>query len=138
MLLDHTAFKKNAVIKFKEMIPSSFNSMLCVNTEESSYLNFTPLSLLTYLIDNAAALLCKNTIAFLNKKVVNQRRLAPWQNRSLKQTSQKLDRRWCSTNLEESHLAWKDNNIIFKKVLPKVLMTLQRLYALYSKLVSQN
>jgi len=58
----------------------------------------------------------------LKRKVISQKRLAPWYNPqllALKQTARKPERQWCSSNLEESQLVWKDSLITYKKALCK-------------------
>ena len=66
--------------------------------------------------------LCSNldTVAPLKKKVIKQRRLAPWydsQIRALKQTSRKLERECNSRNFEDFHLAWKESLKMYEKAL---------------------
>ena len=63
-----------------------------------------------------------DSVATLKKKVISQKRLATWYNsqmRALKQTERKLERQWCSSNLEEPQLVWKDNLIKYEKALCK-------------------
>jgi len=109
----------NTVSKFKERIPSVLSPLPCINTVGNSSLNFTSTQV-GDLVDSTVASLraTLDTVAPLRKKVVSQRRLAPWYNsetRALKQNSRKLERRWRSTNLEESLKAWKDSLLASKK-----------------------
>uniref|UniRef100_A0A3Q3JNC3 Reverse transcriptase domain-containing protein n=1 Tax=Monopterus albus TaxID=43700 RepID=A0A3Q3JNC3_MONAL len=126
----------NAVTKFKEIIPSLSTSVPFANTVEGGHLNFTPTQI-DNLVDSTAAFLCNtlDTIAPLKKKVVKQRRLAPWyssQLRSLKQASRKLERRWRSTKSEEFFIVWKDSLITYKKALHSART------AFYSSLIEEN
>ena len=76
-----------------------------------------------------------DNVAPLKRKVISQKRLAPWYNsqlRALKQTARKLERQWCSSNLEESQLIWKDSIQKHKKALRKART------AYYSSLIEQN
>ncbi|RCU38665.1 hypothetical protein DVA76_17745, partial [Acinetobacter baumannii] len=80
-----------AVAKFKEVIPSAFNSMPCLNITEDSYATFSP-SQIDHLVDSAAGSLrtTLDCIAPIKKKIIKQKRLAPWYNsltRKLKETS---------------------------------------------------
>ncbi len=62
-----------------------------------------------------------DSIASRKKKTVKQRKSAPWYNPqtlSLKQTTHKLERNWCSTRSEESRLAWQDSLKSYRKALP--------------------
>uniref|UniRef100_A0A8D3B260 Reverse transcriptase domain-containing protein n=1 Tax=Scophthalmus maximus TaxID=52904 RepID=A0A8D3B260_SCOMX len=73
-------------------------------------------------VDSAAASLRStlDTVAPLKKKTVKQRRIAPWfnaQTRALKQMSRRLERKWRSNSLDDSHLDWKNCLITYKKAL---------------------
>ena len=145
LLQDYTPLDKNvftrclsdsAVAKFKEVIPSAFNSMLCLNTTEVSYVNFSP-SQIDHLVDSAAGSLqmTLDSIAPLKKKIIKQQRLAPWYNsqtRKLKQISRKLERIWRSTKMEESRLVWQDSLKIYRKALCNARA------AYYSSLIEEN
>ena len=80
----------SAVAKFKEVIPSAFNSMPCLNITEDSYATFSPFQI-DHLVDSAAGSL-RTTLDFiapLKKKIIKQKRLVPWYNsltRKLKET----------------------------------------------------
>jgi len=68
-------------------------------------------SQIDHLVDSATGSLrmTQDSIALLKKKTMRQRRFAPWYNpqtRKLKQTSQKLESIWRSTNPEESRIVW--------------------------------
>jgi len=63
-----------------------------------------------------------DNVAPLKRKVISQKRLAPWYNSqlcALEQTARKLERQWCSSNSEESQLVWKDSLIMYKIALRK-------------------
>ena len=81
---------------------------------EDGYLNFTP-AILDSLVDSTVvSMRTLDNVAPLKRKIISQKRLAPWYNsqlHALKQTARKLERQWRSSNLEESQLVWKDNNI---------------------------
>ncbi|KAK2873784.1 hypothetical protein Q8A73_024409, partial [Channa argus] len=126
---------EKAVNKFKEIISSSFASPY-VNTMGSSLLNVTPAQV-DYLVDNSAASLrtILDSVAPLKKKAVNQQRRSPWyssQTRNLKQETRKLERKWRSRKLEESHLAWKNSLKTYKKALSDART------AYYSSLIEEN
>ncbi|KAK2879923.1 hypothetical protein Q8A73_023735, partial [Channa argus] len=126
---------EKAVNKFKEIISSSFASPY-VNTMGSSLLNVTPAQV-DYLVDNSAASLrtILDSVAPLKKKAVNQQRRSPRyssQTRNLKQATRKLERKWRSRNLEESHLAWKNSLKTYKKALSDART------AYYSSLIQEN
>ena len=75
---------------------------------QDRYQNFTPIQI-DDVVDSAAASLRStlDTVAPLKKKTVKQRRIAPWfnaQTRALKQTSRRLERKWRSNSLDDSHL----------------------------------
>ena len=111
----------SAVAKFKEAIPSAFDSIPRLNITENSWSNFSP-SQIDHLVDSATGSLrmTLDSIAPLKRKTVRKRRFAPWYNpqtRKLKQTSRKLERIWRSTNLEESRLVWRDSLKTYKKAL---------------------
>lgn len=145
-LLDYTASEKNftyrrclsenAVTRFKELISSSFSSLPCADMTEDSYLNFTPVEL-DSLVDSTIVTMrtTLDNVAPLKRKVISQKRLAPWYNpplRALKQTARKLERQWRSSNLEEFQLVWKDSLITYKKALRKARN------AYYSSLIEKN
>uniref|UniRef100_A0A3Q3MS83 Reverse transcriptase domain-containing protein n=1 Tax=Mastacembelus armatus TaxID=205130 RepID=A0A3Q3MS83_9TELE len=126
----------NAVNKFKKMIPSLFASMPSINIMEGSCLNPTPYQI-DHVVDSAVTSLREtlDSVAPLKKKLVIQRRLAPWYNlhvRTLKQASRRLERKWRSTNLEEIFLAWKNSLLTYKKALRKART------AYYSSLIEEN
>ncbi|XP_074501484.1 uncharacterized protein LOC141773537, partial [Sebastes fasciatus] len=122
LLLDYTPSDKSVytrclsdsvVAKFKEAIPSALNSIPCLNITEDSYVNFSPTQI-DHLVDSATDSLrvTLDSVAPLKKKLVKQRKSAPWYNpqtRKLKQASRKLERIWRSTKQEESHLVWQDS-----------------------------
>ena len=90
---------------------------------EDRYLNFTPVEL-DSLVDSTIVSMrtTLDNVAPLKRKVISQKRLAPWYNpplRALKQTARKLERQWRSSNLEEFQLVWKDSLITYKKALRK-------------------
>ena len=133
-LLDYTAsgknftyrrcLSKNAVTRFKELIPSLFSSLPCANMTEVGYLNFTPVKL-DSLVDSTIVSMrtTLDNVAPLKRKVISQKRLATWYNsqlRALKQTARKLERQWRSSNLEESQLVWKDSLITYEKPFVKL------------------
>ncbi|XP_075941538.1 uncharacterized protein LOC142943729, partial [Anarhichas minor] len=125
-----------AVAQFKEAIPSVFNSIPCFNITKDSWANFSPTQI-DHLVDSATSSLRRtlDSIAPLKKKLVKQRRFAPWYNpqtRKLKQTSRKLERTWRSTNLEESRLVWRDSLKTYKKALRNARA------AYYSSLIEKN
>ena len=95
--------------------------MPCLNVTEDSCANFSP-SKIDHLVDSAAGSLrtTLDSIAPIKKKIIKQKRLAPWYNsltRKLKETSRKLERKWRSTKLEESHLVWQDSLRTYRKAL---------------------
>ncbi len=95
--------------------------MPCLNVMEDSYAIFSP-SQIDDLVDSAAGSLrmTLDSIAPLKKKMIKQKRLAPWYNRQtrkLKQTSRKLESKWCSTKLEEAHSVWQDSLRMYRKAL---------------------
>src|SRR4029434_2069441 len=51
---------------------------------------------------------------------------------ALKQTTRKLEKKWCSTKLEVFHLAWKDSLLSYKRVLSEAKS------AYYSSLIDNN
>ena len=58
-----------------------------------------------------------------NKKTVQ--RLAPWynlNNRKLKQKAHELERKWCSTKVEELRMAWQDSLKVYRKALRRARM----------------
>ena len=131
-LLDYTASEKNftyrrclsenAVTSFKELISASFSSLPCADMTEDGYLNFTPVELDSLVDSTIVSMRTLDYVAPLKRKVISQKRLAPWYNpqlRALKQTARKLERQWRSSNLEESQLVWKDSLIMYKKALCK-------------------
>ena len=123
---------QNAVTSFKQLISSSFSSLPCADMTEDGYLNFTP-AILDSLVDSTIVSMrtTLDNVAPLKRKVISQKRLAPWFNSQLcvlKQTARKLKRQWCSSNLEESQLAWKDNLIYESKARN----------AYYSSLIEEN
>lgn len=90
LLLDYTPILKHSytwcasestLARFKEQIPSVFNSVPCVYMKENSYTNFSP-SQIDHLFDSAAGslLMTLDSIAPLKKIIIKQRRLAPWYN----------------------------------------------------------
>lgn len=77
---------------------------------QSSCLNTTPTEV-DYLVNNFTSPLhtTLETVAPLEKKASNQRRLTLWYNSQMctvKQITRKLGRKWHLTNLEGHHLAW--------------------------------
>ena len=126
----------SAVAKFKEAIPSAFDSIPRLNITEDSWSNFSP-SQIDHLVDSATGSLrmTLDSIAPLKRKTVRKRRFAPWYNpqtRKLKQTSRKLERIWRSTNLEESRLVWRDSLKTYKKALRNARA------AYYSSVIEKN
>ena len=145
LLLDYTPIGRHsytrclsdsAVAKFKEEIPLALNSMPCLNITEDFNVNFSP-SQIDHIFDTAADSMrwTLDSIAPLKKKLLKPRKLAPWYNpqtRLLKQTSRKLERKWCSNNLEESCLAWKDSLRTYRNALSNARATY------YSSLIEDN
>ncbi len=126
----------SAIAKFKNAIPSALNSLSGIKLTEDSYANFSP-SQIDHLVDSAAGSLrtTLDSVAPLQKKILKQRRLAPWYNtetRKLKQISQKLERNWRSTKLENSRLIWQDSLKIYRKALRNAKA------AYYSSLIEEN
>ena len=110
--------------------------MQCLNITDDSYTNFSP-SQIDNLVDNTAdsLRLTLDSIAPLKKKIIKQKRVAPWYNsqtRMLKQTSRKLERIWRSTKLEESRLVWLDSLKTYRKALCGARA------AYYSSLIEEN
>ncbi|XP_051233806.1 uncharacterized protein LOC127350821 [Dicentrarchus labrax] len=110
----------SAVAKFKEEIPSVFNSMPCLNLTES-YNDFSP-SEIDNLVDSAAGSLRStlDSIAPIKRKLLKHRRLAPWYNhqtRQLKQIARKSERKWRSSKLLEYCSIWHDHFKIYRKAL---------------------
>ena len=92
---------ENAVTKFKANILSSFATNSIENLSHAQ---------VDDLLISTMASLCSNldTVVLLKKRVIKQRRLALWYNSqicTLKQTPQKFERKWHSSNLD-FHLAW--------------------------------
>ena len=78
-----------------------------------SYAGFTPTQV-DFLVDSAAAALLGtlDAVAPLKKKVINQKRIAPWYSpnlRALKQKTRQLERKTHSSQHEEDRQAWKDS-----------------------------
>ena len=113
-----------AIAKFKEAIPSALDSIPYLNTTEDSYSDFSP-SKIDHQVDSAAGSLRSrlDSIAPLKKKIIKQKRLAPWYNaqtRKLKQTARKLESKWRSTKLEEARLVWQDSLKTYRKALRNI------------------
>ncbi|TKS65475.1 hypothetical protein D9C73_028281 [Collichthys lucidus] len=126
----------SAVAKFKETIPSVLNSMPCLTVTEDLSASFSP-SQIDHLVDSITGSLrtTLDSIAPLKKKIIKQRRLAPWysqQTRKLKQEARKSERKWRATKLEESHLVWQDNLRTYRKALRNARA------AYYSSLIEEN
>ena len=107
----------SAITRFKEAIPSA----LCLTSITESSTNLSP-SAIDHLVDSATSSLrmTLDTIAPLKKRKIKQKRQAEWFNpktRELKLISRKLERRWRSSKLEKSHLAWQDSQKTYKKAL---------------------
>ena len=103
---------------------------------EDGYLNFTPVKF-DSLVDSTIVTMrtTLDNVAPLERKVISQKRLAPWYNsqlRALKHTARKLERQWRSSYLEESQLVWKDSLITYMKALCKAIT------AYYSSLIEEN
>ena len=93
-LLDYRASEKNFTYKrclsenalnsFKELISSSFSSLPCADMTEDGYLNFTA-AILDSLVDSTIASVrtTLDNVAPLKRKVISQKRLAPWYNSQL-------------------------------------------------------
>uniref|UniRef100_A0A3B5KG70 Reverse transcriptase domain-containing protein n=1 Tax=Takifugu rubripes TaxID=31033 RepID=A0A3B5KG70_TAKRU len=76
-----------------------------------------------------------DSVAPLKKKIVNQRRCAPWYNshiRTLKQKVRRLERKWYSCKIDSYHVAWKDCLLVYKKALRKART------AYFSSLIKEN
>ena len=87
--------------------------------KEESYLRFIP-SQLDHLADFTASSLraSLNSIAPVKKKTKPVKRLAPWYNlntHKLKWKTDKLEKKWCSTKVEESSMACQDTLITNNK-----------------------
>lgn len=69
--------------------PLFFNPVTCTNTEEGRDPTFTPVQI-DYLVNSAAASLgtILDFVAFLKKKVADQRRLALWYNSQIHRVKQ--------------------------------------------------
>uniref|UniRef100_A0A8P4G3Q0 Reverse transcriptase domain-containing protein n=1 Tax=Dicentrarchus labrax TaxID=13489 RepID=A0A8P4G3Q0_DICLA len=125
----------SAVAKFKEEIPSVFNSMPCLNLTES-YNDFSP-SEIDNLVDSATGSLRStlDSIAPIKRKLLKHRRLAPWYNhqtRQLKQIARKSERKWRSSKLSEYRSNWQDDLKIYRKALRNARG------AYYSALIEEN
>ncbi|KAM7366739.1 hypothetical protein PAMP_014689 [Pampus punctatissimus] len=145
ILLDFKPFCRNsysrclsdsAVTKFKEIIPTVLNSMPCLNATEDLSASISP-SQIDQLVNNTTDSLrtTLDSIAPLKKKIVKQRRLAPWYSqhtRKLKQEARKSERKWRATRLEDFRLAWQDNLTIYRKALRNART------AYYSSLIEEN
>ena len=102
----------SAVAKFKEEIPSVFNSTPYLNITES-YINFSH-SQTDNLVTSAAGSLQStlDSIAPRKQKIMKHRQLAPWYNhqtRQLKQETRKSEGKWRASNLLENRLIWQNN-----------------------------
>ena len=100
LLPDHTKLDKSlytrclsdsAIAKFKEDIPTAFDSLSCLNITE----DLSPSQIDTF-VDGATICLrtTLDSLAPLKKKMMKQRKLAPWYNsqtRKLKQISRNLE-----------------------------------------------
>ncbi|XP_078019129.1 uncharacterized protein LOC144458973, partial [Epinephelus lanceolatus] len=116
-LLDYTPLSNSyytrclsdsAVAKFKEMIPPSLNLIPYPSVTEDSRTDFK-LSRTDHLVDSAVGSLqtTLDSVAPLKKKLTKQRKFADSQTRKLKQITQKFERNWRLTKLEESRLISK-------------------------------
>ncbi len=127
---------KSAVTKFKEKIPIGLNPVSCFNVSDDSHIYFN-FSQTDHLVETAAGCLhmTLDSIAPLKKKLIKQRKQAPWCNSKtykLKQTARKLERKWHSTNLKEFQLAWQDGFKTYRNELCKAKATY------YSSLTEDN
>ena len=125
----------SAVAKFKEEIPSVFNSMPCLNITES-YNNFSP-SQIDNLVNGAAGSLRStlDSIAPRKLKIINHRKLAPWYNhqtRQLKQETRKSERKWRASKLRGCRLIWQNDLKNYRKALRNARG------AYYSALIEEN
>ncbi|XP_049426310.1 uncharacterized protein LOC125885000 [Epinephelus fuscoguttatus] len=139
-LLDYTPLSNSyytrclsdsAVAKFKEKITPSLNSIPSPSVTEVSCTDFD------HFVDSAVGSLrtTLDSVAPLKKKLKKQRKFAPWYNsqtRKLKQISQKFERDWRLTKLEESRLIWTDSLKTYKRGLHNARANY------YSELIEDN
>ena len=126
----------SAIAKFKEDIPTAFDSMSCLNITEDLYVNLSP-SQIDAFVDGITTCLrtTLDSVAPLKKKMMKQRKLAPWYNsqtRKLKQISRNLECKWRSTKVEESRLDWQESLKTYRKALRKARSDY------YSSLIEEN
>ena len=103
---------------------------------EGNDLNFSPADI-DHLVNNTADMLhsALDAVAPLRKRVSYLRSSAPWYNshiRMLKQNARKMERKWYSCKSVDSHCAWKDSLIVYKRAL-RIART-----SYYSSLIEEN
>ncbi|KAM3619459.1 uncharacterized protein V6R79_008612 [Siganus canaliculatus] len=126
------------VSQFKEEILSVFSSVPCLNVavDPFSDVNSSPAQI-DQIVECAAGSLRStlDLIAPLKKKDLKPKKRAPWfnsQTRELKKTTQKLERKWRSSKLEEHRTAWLDGLSSYRRMLRRARASY------YSTLIEEN
>ncbi|KAM3619051.1 uncharacterized protein V6R79_002231 [Siganus canaliculatus] len=126
------------VLQFKEEILSVFSSVPCLNVavDPFSDVNSSPAQI-DQIVECAAGSLRStlDLIAPLKKKDLKPKKRAPWfnsQTRELKKTTQKLERKWRSSKLEEHRTAWLDGLSSYRRMLRRARASY------YSTLIEEN
>ncbi|KAM3582729.1 uncharacterized protein V6R79_009137, partial [Siganus canaliculatus] len=126
------------VSQFKEEILSVFSSVPCLNVavDPFSDVNSSPAQI-DQIVECAAGSLWTtlDLIAPLKKKDLKPKKRAPWfnsQTRELKKTTQKLERKWRSSKLEEHRTAWLDGLSSYRRMLRRARASY------YSTLIEEN
>nr|XP_054587113.1 uncharacterized protein LOC129152559 [Nothobranchius furzeri] len=126
----------NAVASVKSTVPSLLSSASQRNVAEGNIFSSSP-SQIDALVHHVKSSLrvALDDVSPLKKKVIRDRKLAPWFNshlRALKQNSRKLERTWRSTHHEEAYLPWKKSLVFYKNKLR------QTRTAYFSALIEEN
>uniref|UniRef100_A0A8C6MJ04 Reverse transcriptase domain-containing protein n=1 Tax=Nothobranchius furzeri TaxID=105023 RepID=A0A8C6MJ04_NOTFU len=126
----------NAFASFKSTVPSLLSSASQRNVAEGNIFISSP-SQIDAFVHNVTSYLCValDDVAPLKKKVIRDRKSAPWFNchlRALKQNSRKLERTGRSTHHEEAYLSWKNRLVLYKNKLR------QTRTAYFSALIEEN
>ena len=106
---------EDTIANLKEIIPPAVISVPHPKITEESYLKFSPSQLDHLSVFTACSLRASlDYIAPVKKKRKSVKRQAPWKNLNtckLKQKTHKLEKKWRSTKVKESHMAWQDSLI---------------------------